>query len=348
MTKTKYRCIYYRDNRDGSRSYYLHITVNGTRTWRKAGETVTEARERYREYETLKGLAGFGIRIPRRIRFEELAEAYLQQYFSRTGEDPRTAYRIRSTMKRLLDAFGGRIVSEITAYEIDAAAIPRPDIDYLKAILRQARAWGYLHTIPRFYMPAAKRGGHRRCMEPDEIQAILTQASPEHADAIRLCLLAGGLRIGELTRITQACTDFERAYFWIDKRKGGQPKVFALLPEAAAILRRRFVEHSGRAFPETASIYIQRFCYERRRHIAGVKRWDFHTLRHTAATWLQRAGIPLPLISSVLGHESVSTTEVYLHTTLEQERAAIEAAILPKLFLESAPPGHTRETHRHG
>ena len=330
MVKTKYRCIYYRVNRDGSRTYYLHITVNGRRTWRKAGETVTAARDRYREYETLKGLAGFGIRIPRRIRFGELVEAYLLQYFKRTGNDPRTAYRIKSAMKRLLSEFGGRIVSEITAHEIDAAAIPRPDIDYLKAILRQARAWGYLHTIPSFRMPAVKKGGHRRCMEPDEIRVILDQASPDHADAIRLCLLAGGLRIGELTMITLACTDFERGYFWIDKRKGGQPKTFALLPDAAAILRRRFIEHGGRAFTCKPNNLSYRFCMERKR-ITGVKRWDFHTLRHTAATWMQRAGVHMATVSATLGHSSVAITEAYLHTTLEQERTAIEAAILPML-----------------
>ena len=330
MIKTKYRCIYYRENVDGSRSYYLHITIRGKRTWRKAGETVTEARERYREYQALKGLVGFGIRIPQRIRFEELVKKYLAGYFKRTGHDPRTAYRIRSTAKVLLSHFEGRIVSEITAEEIDRAAIPRPDIEYLKAIFRQARAWGYIYTIPAFNMPKKKKGGHRRCMEPEEIQAILSQASPDHRDAIMLCLLAGGLRISELTKITQEATDFDRGYFWIDKRKADQPKTFALLPEAAAILRRRFIEHGGRAFPIKPKNLSNKFCKERKK-IKGAKYWDFHTLRHTAAEWMKRAGIPIAIIAAALGHSSIQMTETYLHTTLDQERAALEKAILPKL-----------------
>lgn len=331
MIKTRYRCIYYRANVDGSRSYYLHITINGRRTWRKAGDTVTAARELYREYEMLKGLAGFGLRIPRRIRFEELVEQYLADYFKRTGRDPWTAYDIKFIMKKLLSHFTGRIVSEITAHEIDAASIPRPAIEYLKAIFRRARVWGYIHTVPAFRMPPVKKRGHRRCMEPEEVRVILDQVSPDHADAIRLCLLAGGLRVGELAKITRERTDFDREYFWIDKRKADQPKTFPLLPEAAGILRRRFLEHGGRAFPETAKVYIQRFYYERSRKIHGVRHWDFHTLRHTAATWLQRAGVHMATVSATLGHSSIAMTERYLHTTLEQEREAIEKAILPVL-----------------
>jgi len=145
-----------------------------------------------------------------------------------------------------------------------------------------------------------------------------------------LCLLAGGLRIGELTMITRERTDFERGYFWIEKRKADQPKTFPLLPEAAAILRRRFLEHGGRAWPTTPNALSNRFCMERKR-IKGVKRWDFHTLRHTAATWMQRAGVHMATVSATLGHSSIAITEAYLHTTIEQEREALKKAIVPKL-----------------
>lgn len=38
---------------------------------------------------------------------------------------------------------------------------------------------------------------------------------------------------------------------------------------------------------------------------------NFHKLRHTAATFMLSSGVPLPVIQKMLGHESISTTEIY-------------------------------------
>jgi len=39
-----------------------------------------------------------------------------------------------------------------------------------------------------------------------------------------------------------------------------------------------------------------------------------HTLRHTAATWMAQAGVPMWVISKYLGHTSTRTTErIYAH-----------------------------------
>jgi integrase len=54
----------------------------------------------------------------------------------------------------------------------------------------------------------------------------------------------------------------------------------------------------------------------------GLRR---HDLRHAGATWFANAGVPLHIVSDVLGHASLETTKTYLHSSrTELTRAAAE------------------------
>ena len=46
---------------------------------------------------------------------------------------------------------------------------------------------------------------------------------------------------------------------------------------------------------------------------AGIGRVTWHKLRHTTATELMRQGVPLAVVSEVLGHTSVEMTKRYTH-----------------------------------
>jgi integrase/recombinase XerD len=64
----------------------------------------------------------------------------------------------------------------------------------------------------------------------------------------------------------------------------------------------------------------------RLRRRTGVD-FDPHWFRHSAATRMLRDGVPVEVVSKVLGHSSVSTTiAVYGHLTAEDARKALEAA----------------------
>lgn len=59
------------------------------------------------------------------------------------------------------------------------------------------------------------------------------------------------------------------------------------------------------------------------------KGYSAHKLRHTAATLMyQKGGVDIRVLKEILGHESLSTTEIYTHLSSEQAKKAVESSPL--------------------
>jgi integrase len=70
--------------------------------------------------------------------------------------------------------------------------------------------------------------------------------------------------------------------------------------------------------------------------LAGVKYFRFHAIRHSGASVLaNRGGIPPLAIQKILGHESLKTTEIYLHSLRLPETRAMA------IFEDSSEDSHT-------
>jgi site-specific recombinase XerD len=71
------------------------------------------------------------------------------------------------------------------------------------------------------------------------------------------------------------------------------------------------------------------------------KRVSPHTIRHTTATHLLRAGVDINTIRAWLGHVSVETTNIYAETDLAMKAKAIAACALQPIVAHSARDGGT-------
>jgi site-specific recombinase XerD len=64
-----------------------------------------------------------------------------------------------------------------------------------------------------------------------------------------------------------------------------------------------------------------------------------HTLRHTSAMRLLAGGVERTVLALWLGHESIETTEIYVHADLAlKERAIARTAPLPSAARRYKPP----------
>jgi len=72
---------------------------------------------------------------------------------------------------------------------------------------------------------------------------------------------------------------------------------------------------------------------------ADVRYFRFHALRHCGASLLDNNNVPIGAIQRVLGHESRTTTEIYLHSIGNTERDAINIfeAATEKSLTKSLP-----------
>lgn len=67
----------------------------------------------------------------------------------------------------------------------------------------------------------------------------------------------------------------------------------------------------------------------------GLQDLTRHGLRHTGATWMADAGIPLHVLQGILGHQSIETTKGYLHSDHRHLAAAAKQA---NQFLSTPAP----------
>jgi integrase/recombinase XerD len=126
--------------------------------------------------------------------------------------------------------------------------------------------------------------------------------------------------------------------------KGRKQRNTPLLPLTVAVVRAWLAERQGSPseplFPTTTGRPMSRDAIERRisHHVRAAaqtcpslrtKKVSAHILRHTAAMRLLLSGVDVTVIALWLGHEQVTTTNLYLHADMSQKERAIARTTPP-------------------
>ncbi|SHK64890.1 site-specific tyrosine recombinase/integron integrase [Xylanibacter ruminicola] len=149
------------------------------------------------------------------------------------------------------------------------------------------------------------------------------------ARTILLLFYEAGLRRSELIGLDDKDIDFEAAQLKVTGKRNKQ-RIVPFGAELAEALKNyqakrqeEFGETSGALFlgdkgERILGGQVYQIVRKYLSMVTSLKKRSPHVLRHTFATAMLNNGAGLETIKSLLGHESVSTTEIYTHTTFEQ------------------------------
>lgn len=201
---------------------------------------------------------------------------------------------------------------------------------------------------PTKIIPSPKpQRGLPKILSVEEVDSLLTLAEDECAHfemksvggvrARRLYLLlellyATGMRVSELVSLKRASVMRDASFLTI-VGKGGRERVVPLNDRArdGLVLWLEHLPVGGFLFPAAGqSGHLERQVFGRdlkalagRAGIAGA-RVSPHVLRHAFASHLLQGGANLRVVQTLLGHQDISTTQIYTHVLDERLRALVE------------------------
>lgn len=194
-------------------------------------------------------------------------------------------------------------------------------------------------------------------LEPDEVEALF--AAPDRSrwegrrdHALMVLAVQTGLRLSELTGLRSCDVDLHARAHVHCLGKGRKERCVPLTAGTVTILRVWSLERGGLGddplFPTRTGRRLSDDAVEARfavyKEIAAkrcpsltTKQLTPHTLRHTCAMTLLRAGVDVAVIALWLGHADMRSTNAYLHADL-----VIKERALARTMPVSSKPGRYR------
>lgn len=326
--------------------YYYCIKVEGRRVWTKCGwksEGMTAAAAMQMRNAALMEGHGLAGKAPTLAdEWEVFRSAHLPTL--------RNRYAPTSIFTRhILPAFGPYGIDDITSEMISAFIRKK-----LESGLSPASCVVILQELSSLYTQSAAaeklriQNPVKRVKPPRVDNKRLRYLTPAEADALLCALfvrsmrwhdlsalsLYTGARLGELLTLTSGCVDLDASRAEVNGKTGR--RFLHLSAPAKAILSRRM---EGRGMGDFLFPGKRQGCGSHSHRIfdtvlleLGINRPEtprahrvvFHTLRHTFASWLAIRGVPLLVISQLLGHSSITMTQRYAHLCPDSRQSAVD------------------------
>ncbi|MBD5224747.1 MAG: tyrosine recombinase [Bacteroidales bacterium] len=215
-------------------------------------------------------------------------------------------------------------------------------ISGIKAFFHFLRTENYIEEDPTLLLETPRPGHHLpEVLSIDEIDSLIEAIDPDSVAAVRNraiieTLYGCGLRVSELVNLELSRINLDELYIVVHG-KGNKERMVPMSPTAAAYISDYIHgERCGLKIDRGEESYVflnsrghrltRQMVFTIIRRLAAAadiqRTISPHTLRHSFATHLLEGGANLRAIQQMLGHESIATTEIYIHldtTRLREE-----------------------------
>lgn len=280
--------------------------------------------------------------------FEQFAWKWHEEYVvpnNKHLEQRMKAYILRAA---LIPFFGDMRLEQITSQHIEqfkARALKRGlkqktvnnQLAVLGKCIRTAYEWRKIQGVPPKIALLKCPPAPINYLSADECSLLLSNAEGVTKDAI-LTALRTGMRQGEIRALQWASINWESQTIAVrhslndrthelESPKSNRERHIPMDTDVYEMLFNRrketgyvFLDEKGRPFDSKR--FIQHLEYARNR--AGLRKFTWHSLRHTFATQLAMRGAPLHAVQALLGHSTIATTMRYAHVAPSTLRSVID------------------------
>lgn len=324
--------------------YYSDLRIAGKRVQRALSTDRRIAEEKLADLVKLRGANKHGHAITGPKSYQAAKDRFFQVYANKSKITRRHYTR---AMARLEDTGNFGNLTEITPHLLTdlyngwktkgrGLYVRNRDLECLIAFMRKAESWG---------MVPAQDWDTVIKLDPEPRGRLLFYSLKEFErlrtkihglwDTMAMLMAYAGLRPGEAFYLEWKDVDLHNRKIHIEAKpqyahhvRDYERRTIPVHKKLYGYLKkvRRtgnfIVSGEGGKRPKTTDVLSTYF--SRRVRAAGLK-GSLYTLRHCFGSWLAQKGVPLQVIRDLMGHKSVTTTEIYSHLLPEMHQKAIDA-----------------------
>ena len=322
-------------------SWWIDTYIKGKRIRRKIGpdKETAELVEQDLKVKAAKG-EYLGIMEERKIRFEDFATDYLE--WSKANKAERTYITDQCIINRQLTPFfqgthlAGIKPKAIEDYKTHRLRTIQPrtvnrELAVLRSMFTRAIEWQYVKAHPMADIKDLKYQKRPPAfLTLDQLDQLLEACGSPHLYTFVVLAAHTGMRRSETFNLKWADVNFKRAELTVRQTKNNEYRIIPMNKPVRDTLKK----HPRHITSELVLAHGDGTAYKGVDHAfhkalekAGLPRIRIHDLRHSFASNLVTAGVPLNVVQELLGHKDIHMTMVYAHLAPNAKRAAVDLLV---------------------